>query len=176
MVDFRVATGGDDEQPLNRTAVDNVQVSGDGIQATPVGIDNSGAEPQLVAADADAGTAIPCLGLLLPEKVVDLSALSDVNELHDMEARLHKQGSTLVGDRATYFQYGVEVVNDDGNDAAFTPGEPVYLAPGGGFTQTKPSTAGALVQCVGVALTPKKMRNEEFDRFYLQIDYDYATV
>ena len=47
-------------------------------------------------------------------------------------------------------KYGVILENAD-EDWGFTPGQPVYLAPGGGYTQTKPSAAGDIIQVVGEA-------------------------
>ena len=71
------------------------------------------------------------------------------------------------------------MVNDD-DDTNFTPGEPVYLDVGGGFTQTEPSSAGEAVQVLGVACTTMddgvNPQNVSKDRVFLEVDADYSTV
>jgi len=158
MADWNIATG--QEQPINRTGLDNVQETGE-VQGMLVGVDTSGAEPKLVQADAgpsanEAGDApITAVGVLLPREVMP-DDLSNVNThpWDDYEKQVYMEDRTLSGDRATVISYGIEMVND-GTEESFTPGEPVYLAEGGGLTQTEPGTSGAAVQCVGVALTPE---------------------
>lgn len=152
MTDFNIATG--EEQPLNRTGVDNVQITGKN-QGVPVGIDTSGVDPQLVAADA--GTGVAAVGVLFPREVIPSNVEGYVTEhpWENVEEQIYKENRTLSGDRATVVRYGIEMVNDD-NDTSWTPGETVYLAAGGGFTNTPPSGDGDLVQEVGVVLTEQE--------------------
>jgi hypothetical protein len=178
MTDFNIATG--EEQPLNRTGFSNVQVEGKN-QGVPVGVDNSGAEPQLVRADADSGTAIQAVGVLFPREVLPAGQYGGVNAhpWDDVEAQIYEENRTKAGDRATVVRSGIEMVNDDG-DTDFEPSEPVYLAPGGGFTQTKPSGSGDIVQVLGVATTEVENEldpgNDAKDRLFLEVDADYEVL
>jgi predicted RecA/RadA family phage recombinase len=183
MTDFNIATG--EEQPLNRTGIDNVQVTGEN-QGVPVGIDNSVDPPQLVRADAaadanDAGNGpVQAVGVLFPREVMpaDLSNVTQHPWDH-VEEGIYREERTLAGDRATVVRSGIEMVNDD-DDTDFTPGEPVYLDVGGGFTQTEPSTSGEAVQVLGVACTTMddgvNPQNVSKDRIFLEVDADYHTV
>jgi hypothetical protein len=181
MVDFNIATG--EEQPLNRTGVSNVQLQGE-HQGVPVGIDNSGTNPQLVKADAasdanGAGTGpVQAVGVLFPREVLPAGQYGGVNThpWDDVEAQIYEENRTKVGDRATVIRNGIEMVNDD-EDTSFTPGEPVYLAVGGGFTQTKPTGSGEAVQKLGLAFT--QIANDldpgvgSKDRLFLEVDAEY---
>lgn len=183
MTDFNIATG--EEQPLNRTGIDNVQITGEN-QGVPVGIDNSVDPPQLVRADAaadanDAGTdPIQAVGVLFHREVMpaDLSNVTQ-HPWDDVEEQIYRENRTLAGERATVVRNGIEMVNDD-DDTSFAPGEPVYLAPGGGFTQTKPSTSGEAVQVLAVAATTMddgmNPENVSKDRLFLEIDADYEVL
>lgn len=184
MTDFNIATG--EEQPLNRTGIDNIQFTGE-HQGVPVGIDNSGAEPQLVRADAgasanEAGSGpVTAIGVLFPREVLPAGQYGGVttHPWDDVEAQIYEENRTKVGDRATVVRKDIELVNDD-EDTTFTPGEPVYLDVGGGFTQTKPSTAGEAVQVLGIATT--QVENEldpgvgAKDRLFLEVDAEYDMV
>lgn len=185
MTDFNVATG--EEQPLNRTGVANAQITGKN-QGVPVGIDTSGSEPKLVAADAaadanEAGTGpIHAVGVLFPREVLPAGQYGGVNTPHpwdDVEAQIYEENRTKAGDRATVIRNGIEMVNDD-EDTDYEPSEPVYLDVGGGFTQTKPSTSGEAVQVLAVAMTPVENEldpaNGERDRLFLEVDADYEIV
>jgi len=183
MTDFNIATG--EEQPLNRTGIDNAQIVGE-HQGVPVGIDNSGAEPQLVRADAaadanEAGTGpVQAIGVLFPREIMpaDLSNVTQ-HPWDDVEEQIYMEERALAGERATVVRSGIEMVNDD-DDTDFTPGEPVYLDVGGGFTQTKPSTSGEAVQVLGVACTTMddgvNPLDVSKDRVFLEIDADYETL
>jgi predicted RecA/RadA family phage recombinase len=183
MTDFNIATG--EEQPLNRTGFDNVQITGE-QQGVPVGVDTSGTEPKLVAADAgasanEAGTGpINAVGVLFPREILP-DDLSNVNQhpWDDIEKQIYMEDRTLAGDRATVIRNGIEMVNDD-DDTSFEPGEPVYLAPGGGFTQTKPSGSGEAVQVLGVACTTMddgvNPNNVSKDRIFLEVEADYEVL
>lgn len=186
MSDFNIATG--EHQPLNRTGIANVQLTGE-KQGTPVGIDTSGTDPKLVPADAapDANEAnsgpVPAIGVLMEREVLPDGKYGGVNTPHpwdDVEAQVYaEEGRTREGDRVTVIRYGIEMVDDD-SDAGFTPGEPVYLAEGGGFTQTAPTTGGAAVQVLGVSVTQVENsldpNNAGKDRFFLDVSIDYDTV
>lgn len=183
MTDFNIATG--EEQPLNRTGFDNVQITGEN-QGIPVGIDNSGTEPKLVPADAaadanEAGSApINAVGVLFPREIMpaDMSHVT-THPWDDVEEQIYMEERTLAGERATAVRSGIEMINDD-DDTDFTPGEPVYLAPGGGFTQTKPSASGEAVQVLGVAATTMddgvNPNDVSKDRIFLEVDADYEVL
>jgi hypothetical protein len=184
MTDFNIATG--EEQPLNRTGVSNVQLEGKN-QGVPVGIDNTGPEPKLVAADAaadangDGSGPITAVGVLFPREVLPAGQYGGVNQhpWDDVEGQIYEENRSKIGDRATVVRNSIEMVNDD-EDTAFTPGEPVYLAPGGGFTQTEPTGSGEAVQVLGVAMT--QVENEldpavgAQDRLFLEVDADYEVL
>lgn len=184
MTDWNIATG--QEQPINRTGLDNIQETGD-VQGMLAGVDASGTEPMLVGADAgpaanDAGDGpITAVGVILPREIIpeDVENYVTDHPWADVEEQIYREDRTLSGDRAVVIAYGIELVNDD-DDTDFTPGEPVYLDEGGGFTQTKPTTTGAAVQCVGVALTPEDMgpgtEDDGRPRMLLDVNYDYETV
>lgn len=138
MTNVKVASTG--EQVENRQASGVIQYEGE--QGDLVGINDDG---DVVEADADAENTVKARGILLgpahdPDylsKVAQLTAESEYD---------------LVGeDRKAYFEYGVRVRNTD-RDWDFTPGADIYLAVGGGFTETEPNEAdGHLVQKVGYA-------------------------
>lgn len=188
MANFNIGTGM--EQPINRTGLDNLQVSpSEDTQGLLLSVDNSGSEPQLVEADATTGR--PAVGVLLQQEVYPDGYYADFGD-HDLTEELAQlraeRDLTTVGDRGTIVRYGIELVND-GADMDLTPGEPVYLAEGGGMTQTQPSSAGSVVQAIGVALTPEDYgRGEGYylgqqedatgprERVLLDIDSHYTTV
>jgi len=137
MVHARIATGA--EQPINR---DGAVSQYAGEEAELVGMDGNG---DLVQADADSGTAVNAVGILAAP-VTDPSAFS-----HEELRIVVEANRELIGEnRIAVVKYGVIVENAD-EDWGFTPGQPVYLAEGGGYTQTAPSDTGDLVQVVGVA-------------------------
>jgi hypothetical protein len=179
MTDWNIATG--KEQPINRTGFDNVQESGSEVQGMLVGIDNSGTDPMLVQADAGASAnsagngPVTAVGALFPREIIPEDVANYVNQhpWDDVEEQIYREERTLTGDRATAVQYGIELVND-AEDTSFTPGEPVYLDVGGGFTQTKPSTSGEAVQVVGMALTPEDEGNGNSGRPRMLLDVDIA--
>lgn len=183
MPDWNIATG--QEQPINRTGLDNIQETGEN-QGMLVGVDDSGTDPKLVqadaASDADGAGAAPvvAVGALFPREIIPEDVASYVTDhpWADVEEQIYTEERTLSGDRATVINYGVELVNDGDADANFAPGEPVYLDVGGGLTQTKPSASGEAVQCVGVALTPEDEGNGNVgrERVLLDVDFDYETV
>jgi hypothetical protein len=179
MANFNIGTGS--EQPINRTGLDNIQIQGDDVQGTLVGVDNSVDPPELVEADAGSGSQIQAIGVLFPQEVFPDDEYSYVgsHELTEELAQMYSEmDRTEVGERVTLVRYGVEMLND-GADMDLTPGEPVYLAPGGGFTQTKPSGSGEIVQVLGVALDPEDMGptiGDGRERILLDIEADYETL
>lgn len=138
----KIATGA--EQPINRHAG---TASYEGKEAEPVGLDASG---NVVKADADSGVAVAAVGVLFGP--VDNSA----NYTAEIVKSVVDAERTQAGDRVTFVKNGVEIENEDG-DWSFTPGDRIYLAPGGGFTATKPSAVGDLIQVVGRALTAERI-------------------
>jgi hypothetical protein len=144
-------------EPLNR---DGETLADSNVQkADLVGLaDDGSGNTEIVMADADAAVQQPAIGVLM-ERVRDpnnitASGFNDADVMvRQLRADLREGDYTFVGDEATYIRYGVylEDINDEAN---LSIGEPVYLAVGGGFTQTQPSTAGEIVQVVGVATDP----------------------
>jgi hypothetical protein len=158
MVTAKVATSA--EQPINRIS----QLSGyAGAEGDLVGIDP--ATNKMVLADAASGTAIPAVGVAL-NFVRDPSDWASYPE--PVQAVADEQYSRLDVHKITAADHGVIVENLD-EDWGFTPGEPVYLAVGGGFTQTAPSSAGELVQRVAVAV-------DEGEAVYMKVNPEYTTV
>lgn len=140
MVNAKIATGA--EQPINRHG-GLAQYAGE--EAELVGVDSTGA---VVKADADSAAPVKARGVLFGP-VTDMAdyAGSDPAVQHTVESN-----RTLLGEhRISYIEYGIVVENSD-EDWGFTPGEDVYLAVGGGYTQTAPSAIGDLIQRVGYAV------------------------
>lgn len=155
MVHVRVATGA--EQPINRDAAVS-QIAGE--EGDLVGMNADG---DWVAADADSGVAQKASGLLA-------APVTDPADFPNEELRLIVESEReLIGEnRIAVIKYGVILENAD-EDWGFTPGEPVYLAPGGGFTQTEPSAVGDLVQVVGEA-------TDDGEAVWLDIETGYDVV
>ncbi|WP_330630669.1 hypothetical protein [Halocatena halophila] len=119
---------------------------------------------QWVAADAASGTAVNALGVLAAP-VTDPADFASVPEVQDVIVSERE----LVGEnRIAAVKNGVILVNSD-EDWGFTPGQPIYLGTGGGFTQTKPSASGDIVQILGVAIN-------DGNEMFLDVDYGYETV
>jgi hypothetical protein len=157
MADPTIATGA--EQPIHSDgAVSTVT----GEEGDLVGLDTNG---ELVAADAATGSAEPAVGLLATSVEDPSNYPSGQFEYAAKTAEANR--AAINEDKVGYVRFGVEVYNRD-EDWNFTPGEPVYLAEGGGFTQTKPADAGDLVQVLGYAIEPEWMM--------LDINPDYTTV
>lgn len=156
MVDARIATSA--EQPINSDgAVSTVT----GAEGDLVGLDSNG---KLVSADADSASPVPAIGVLATP--VDDPANYPSGEF-EYAAKLAEANREAINEgKVGYVRYGVEVVNQDA-DWGFTPGEPVYLDVGGGYTQTEPSTAGDLQQAVGVAT--------EAEQIFVDIETHYDT-
>lgn len=159
MTDVNIATGA--EQPIN---ADGAVSTVTGSEGDLVGLNSDG---ELVEADAAADTAVPAIGVLATP-VRDPSNYPDDDEFEFAVTIAKSQYVEINGRKVGYVRYGVELANDD-EDWSFTQGEPVYLDTGGGFTQTKPSSVGALVQKVGVAIN-------EGEDIFLDIEDEYSAV
>lgn len=157
MVNPKIVTSAD--QPINTDGAVST-VTGD--EGDLVGLDSNG---ELVAADADAGTAQPAIGVLTVP--VDDPSTYPGGQF-EFAAKIAEANREVINDnKVAYTHRGVIVENQDA-DWSFTPNEPVYLDVGGGFTQTAPSGTGDLQQVLGVAV--------ESEQVYLEIEYDYATA
>lgn len=144
MVDIGIATAGA-EQPINRHGAIAGEIIAEGDL---VGLDTQG---KMVQADASADSTVMALGAAL----TPATSLSEYQE-DEVKLIIEANRALVDRDRVSTIAYGVEVENGDG-DWEFVPGQPVYLAPGGGYTQERPSSAGDLVQIVGTALTPDRI-------------------
>lgn len=157
MTDVRIATSA--EQPIHSDGAVST-VTGD--EGDLVGLDSNG---ELVTADAASGTAIPAIGVLAVP--VDDPSSYPTGQFEFASKLAEANRVAINGNKAGYVRYGVELVNQD-EDWSFTPGEPVYLATGGGFTQTEPTGTGEIQQSLGVAT--------EAEQVFLDIDADYDTA
>lgn len=156
MARVRISTGA--EQPINH---DGAVSTVGGEEGDLVGMN---AEGRWVAADAASGTAVNAVGVLAAP-VTDPADFASVPEIQDIISSERE----LVGEnRIAVTNRGVILVNSD-EDWGFTPGQPVYLGLGGGFTQTEPSASGEIVQVLGVA-------TGDGNEVFLDIEYDYETV
>lgn len=147
MTDFKIATGA--EQPINTSGA----LAGEVFeQGTPVGIDP--ATGKMVKADADAASTIMAVGVAFgpTDDLANYSAMPDA-----VQSAVEAERTLIDRNRVSAVKYGIELENNDA-DSGFAPGEVVYLAPGGGYTQTRPTDAsGDLVQILGTALTPERI-------------------
>jgi hypothetical protein len=188
-MDWNIATA--EQQPLNRTGIENITFSGDDVQGTFVGAANpSGAsETGLYEADPSPdydidgdGTVdgpLKALGVLLPRAIIpeDFSNVPQ-HPWDDVQEQIYAEDWTLTGDRATFIKYGIEMVND-GTEIGMEPDEPVYLAPDGELTQDPSSLpSGAMVQKVGIGLDPEETGpvDEGRERFLLDVSDTVRTV
>jgi hypothetical protein len=105
------------------------------------------ADGDLYHADAVDGVAGKARGIVLGPAVDKANYGSDFQDT----ALVVESEYDLVGeDRKAYFEFGVRVRNRD-QDWDFTPGADIYLAEGGGYTETAPTTTGSVVQKIGYA-------------------------
>jgi hypothetical protein len=155
MVHVRIATGA--EQPINR---DGAVSDYAGEEGELVGMDGTG---NWVKADADNGVAVNAVGVLM-------APVTDPSVYPHEELRLVVEANReLVGEnRIAVAKYGIILENAD-EDWGFTPGQPVYLNTGGGFTQTKPSASGDIVQVVGMA-------TDDGEAVFLDVETGYETL
>lgn len=109
-----------------------------------VAVDSNG---DVVQADAANGVSGKARGVVMGRALDPANFGSDFAET----ALVVESNYDLVGEaRKTFFEYGIRVRNAD-EDWNFTPGADIYLAEGGGFTETAPTTSGSVVQKVGYA-------------------------
>lgn len=158
MVDARIATSA--EQPINS---DGTVSTVSGEEGDLVGLNSDG---NIVAADAATGTAIAAVGVLATP--VDDPSNYPGGQFQYAAEVANANRAQINDQQVGYVRYGVEIVNEDA-DWGFTPGDAVYLAEGGGYTQTAPSDTGDLEQYVGYALP-------DGESVFLEIDGDYTTV
>ncbi|QRV15032.1 hypothetical protein JMJ58_19315 [Haloterrigena salifodinae] len=158
MVHARIATGA--EQPINR---DGGLAQAVVEEADLVGLDENG---DVVTADADSASPVSAVGIA----AAPTDDLSNYDSAPDTVRSVVESERSLVGrDRIAFINHGVIVENAD-EDWDFTPGEPVFLAVGGGYTQAEPADAsGELRQVVGVAI-------EDGNALFLNINYDYTVA
>lgn len=146
MADIGIATAA--EQPINRHGA----LAGETMQEGDlVGLNDEG---EMVQATADPSGDGPVMAL-----GACLTPATDLSAYQEEEVQLVVEANrALVGrDRVSAISNGVEVENGDG-DWEFTPGQPVYMGESGEYTQDAPTTSGAMVQVVGTALTPDRIR------------------
>lgn len=156
MTDTRIGTSA--EQPINS---DGTPAAETATEADPVGLDSNG---EIVAADAATGTAIHAVGVALVPVDDETSYPSGQFE-YAANAAAANRASIQNGAQVGYVKYGVEIINED-EDWGFDPGEPVYLAEGGGYTQTEPSDTGDLIQALGQA-------GPDGESVFLDVESDY---
>jgi hypothetical protein len=96
--------------------------------------------------------------------VTDLSNFSQ----EEVSVIIQSNRELLGESRIAVVKYGIVIENAD-EDWGFVPGQPVYLAPGGGYTQTAPSAAGDLVQAVGIA-------NDDGEALFLDVETLFETA
>ncbi len=144
MVNFDIANPKDDNNRYAGAAVEELD-QGD------LGTVNANGE--IVQADAADGIQGQAMGVVLTP-VRDPSH-SRYGDLQYVKNQLKENQNVLVGegDRALLIKDDLLLEDLDEADS-LTPGKPVYLAEGGGVTQTAPSTSGSVVQIVGVAQDP----------------------
>jgi hypothetical protein len=159
MVNVTIATSA--EQPINSDGAVPAEV---GQEGDLVGLNGSG---EVVQADAATGVAIPAVGVLATPIDDESTYPTGQFEFAAKTAEANR-ASIQNGKKVGFVRYGAEIHNRD-EDWNFTPGEPVFLGEGGGWTQTKPSNSGDLVQYVGWAAP-------DGETVFLDIDGDYTTV
>jgi len=157
--------------PLNR---DGETITVKASEGDLVGLtENNDGETEMVQADADSDSPQPAMGVLMEEVQdptdVNVSGFEDAYiEQRQLRRQVREDDYTLVGDEGTYVFTGVYLEDVDG-DLDLTPNEPVYLAVGGGVTQSKPDgTTGNILQYVGVAV--------DATTFLLDVEHEYETA
>lgn len=158
MVDARIATGA--EQPIHSDGTPSTVTLSEGDL---VGLDSNG---ELVAADADSGTAVKAVGAAAVP--VDDPSTYPSGQFEYAAKAAEANRASINDEKIGYVKYGVEIVNQD-EDWGFTPGEPVYLDVGGGYTQTEPTGTGEVQQVVGEA-------GPDGESVFLDVAVDYTTA
>lgn len=158
MVDARIATSA--EQPINSDGSVSTVVADEGDL---VSLDANG---ELVAADADSANTYPAAGMLATPVEDPSSYPGGQFEYAAKQAEANR--AAINEDKVGYVKYGVEVVNEDGDWNFSTDGDSrVYLAVGGGLTQTAPSGTGEVAQVIGHAIN-------DGNTIYLDVQSDYT--
>jgi len=159
MVHVRIATGA--EQPINR---DGAVSQYAGEEGDLVGMDANGDWQKADAqAAANGGAEVNAVGVMM-------APVSDPSNYSHEELRVVIEANReLVGEnRIAVAKYGLILENAD-EDWGFTPGQPVYLDVGGGFTQTKPATTGDIQQVVGMA-------TDDGEAVFLDVETGYTNA
>lgn len=158
MVNFTIANPKDDNNRYAGLAVEELD-QGD--------LGTINANEEVVAADAANGIQGQAMGVVLTP--VRDPTHTRYGDLEYVQNQLKEEQNVLVGedDRALLVADGFLIEDEDEADS-LTPGEPVYLAEGGGVTQTQPSTSGSVVQMVGMA--------QDANSFLLDLEYVDSTV
>lgn len=160
MTDVRIATSA--EQPINS---DGAVSTFEADEGTLVALDSNG---ELIQADAATGQTDPAVGLLASP--VDDPSSYPTGQFEYAEKLAEANRAQINDDKVGYVKYGVEVVNQDEDWNFSTDGDNrVYLAEGGGFTQTAPSDSGDIQQVVGYAI-------DDGEAIYLDVQSDYNIV
>lgn len=158
MVDTNIATSA--EAPINSDGtVSTVTLS----EAEPVGMDSSG---ELVAADADSASANKAVGVAAVP--VDDPSNYPTGQFEYAAKAAEANRASINEEKVGYVKYGVEIVNKD-EDWGWSPGEPVYLAVGGGYTTTEPTGTGEVQQVLGEV-------GPDGESVFLDIQPDYTTA
>lgn len=158
MVNFTIANPKDDNNRVAGAAVEEAD-QGDLVTVNAAG--------EIVAADAANGLQGQAVGALL--NPVRDPTHARYGDMEYVKNQLMENQNVLVGedDRVAAIKYGV-LLEDEDAAGSLTPGEPVYLAEGGGVTQTAPATTGSVVQIVGYA--------QDADSFLLDVQVTDVTA
>lgn len=158
MTNFTIANPKDDNNRFAGLAVEELD-QGD--------LGTINANEEVVAADASNGIQGQAMGVVLTP--VRDPTHARYGDLEYVQNQLLENQNVLVGedDRALLIKDNFILEDEDGADS-LTPGEPVYLAEGGGITQTAPSTSGSVVQIVGMA--------EDANSFLLDVEFVDSTL
>lgn len=148
-----------------------------GEQGDPVGFNAAGEMVHATAAADGSGSQetgpVAMRGVLYPDHVTDVDSLV-ADERYLATNNWIESNDTLSGEhRITAVAHGFIVQNAD-EDWGFACGEPVYLSESGGFTQTAPSTSGAIVQVVGYPVALDRLAAGE--AVWVDPAVDYETV
>lgn len=132
----------------NTEYIENRQASGVvAFECEEADLVRVGMDGDLYPADAAEGESGKARGIVLGPAVDKANYGSDFQDT----ALMVESEYDLVGeDRKAYFEFGVRVRNRH-QDWDFTPGADIYLAEGGGYTETAPSTSGSVIQKIGYA-------------------------
>lgn len=147
------------------------------VQGELMGMNAAGEMVQATADAAGAGAAgetgpIPCRGALFPDKITDLDNDSEASAVRAVEL-VKGANDTLAGvHRATMMDHGFILVNTD-EDWGFSCDAPVYLAEGGGLTQTKPAAVGSITQVIGFPVNIDRVPAGE--AVWVDIDHDHVV-